>query len=126
MISELLYLLFVTGGWAVRAASGIVERRLIDPLHHAHLKNYSDHRRVLVRPLMHLGLSDPEAKEEGYPLLYITSAFLGVYGITRCMMDVSHYLENLLYGCKGRDPLNPALACNYFRLAPIFRYTAIY
>ena len=88
MISALLYLI-VTGGWAARAASGIVERSLIDPLHHAHLKNYSDHRRVLVRPLMHLGMSDPEAKEEeGYPLLYITSAFLGAHGMARCMMTV--------------------------------------
>jgi hypothetical protein len=78
----------------VGAASEIVERRALD-LHarhpHAHLRNYTDHRRLFVRPLMHLGLSEPiEQEEEGYPLLYITSAFLGAcehhYISCRCLL----------------------------------------
>lgn len=59
---------------------GWANRRSLFSLPHAHLNNYSDHRRLMVRPLMHLGLSMPVGAEvEGYPLLYITSAFLGAW-----------------------------------------------
>ena len=54
---------------------------------HAHLtQGYSGHRRILTRPLAHLSLNaEGEGGEEGktvpqyngYPLMYITSAFLG-------------------------------------------------
>ena len=50
---------------------------------HAHLLNYSSHRRILVRPLLHLGLSKAP-DDAGYPLMYITSAFLGKHALGRC------------------------------------------
>ena len=53
------------------------------PPPHAHLLNYSSHRRILVRPLLHLGLSKTP-DDAGYPLMYITSAFLGEHALGRC------------------------------------------
>ena len=60
-------------------------RRLLNssvalPPPHAHLENYSSHRRILIRPLLHLGLSQEPPEDAGYPLMYITSAFLGEPG----------------------------------------------
>ena len=60
-------------------------RRLLNssvalPPPHAHLESYSSHRRILTRPLLHLGLSQEPPEDAGYPLMYITSAFLGEPG----------------------------------------------
>ena len=81
-----IYLVFVLMEAGCIGANSVPEavarNRTLNPLVHAHLRNYTDHRRILVRPLMHLGLSEgPD--NDGYPLLYISSAFLGGHGTDR-------------------------------------------
>ena len=66
-------------GWSSKAEATAVERhsRSLASSPHEHLaRSYMDHRRILIRPLLHLGMSE-EPGDEGYPLMYLSSAFLG-------------------------------------------------
>lgn len=70
---------------------------------HAHLGSYTSHRRILIRPLLHLGLAREPPEDVGYPLMYITSAFLGEprTACTQCTHYLHYPTEIVCRHCTG-------------------------